>query len=54
MQTAVSLPDGEYLARHVPDQVTEAMNVAVDRIGDAAIDPFVKHAGRRMLTSVEW
>ena len=44
----------EYLARHVPDEVTEAMNVVVDELGDAAPDPFVRRAGRRVLQSVEW
>lgn len=44
----------EYLARHAPDEVTEAMNVVVDDLGDAASDPFVRWAGRRVLRSVEW
>jgi metal-responsive CopG/Arc/MetJ family transcriptional regulator len=44
----------EYLARHVPDEVTEAMNAVIDRIGDGAPDSFVKRAGRRILTSAEW
>jgi metal-responsive CopG/Arc/MetJ family transcriptional regulator len=44
----------EYLARHAPDEVTEAMNVVVDELGDAAPDAFVQRAGRRVLRSVEW
>lgn len=44
----------EYLARHAPDEVTEAMNVVVDELGEAAPDSFVQRAGRRMLWSVEW
>ena len=44
----------EYLARHAPDEVTEAMNLVVDALGDAAPDVFVQRAGRRMLRSVEW
>jgi hypothetical protein len=44
----------EYLARHAPDEVTEAMNVVVDELGDAAPDAFVQLAGRRVLRSVEW
>ncbi len=44
----------EYLARHAPDEVTEAMNVVVDGLGEAAPDSFVERAGRRMLRSVEW
>jgi hypothetical protein len=44
----------EYLARHAPDEVTEAMNVVVDELGSAATDTFVQRAGRRVLKSVEW
>lgn len=44
----------EYLARHAPDEVTEAMNVVVDELGDAASDAFVRQAGPRVLRSVEW
>ena len=45
----------EYLARHAPDEVTEAMNVVVDELGEAApAESFVQAAGRRMLRSVEW
>jgi metal-responsive CopG/Arc/MetJ family transcriptional regulator len=43
----------EYLARRAPRKVTETMNAVVDRLGDAGPDPFVNHAGRRTLTSVE-
>lgn len=44
----------EYLARHAPDAVTEAMNAVVDELDNAAADAFVQQAGRRMLRSVEW
>jgi metal-responsive CopG/Arc/MetJ family transcriptional regulator len=44
----------EYLARHAPDEVTEAMNAVVDELGDAAADSFVQRAGRRVLGSAEW
>ena len=44
----------EYLARHAPDEVTEAMNIVIDELGDAAPDSFVQRAGRRMLRCVEW
>ncbi len=44
----------EYLARHAPDEVTEAMNAVVDQLGDAATDSFVQRAAQRMLRSVEW
>jgi len=44
----------EYLARHAPDEVTEDMNAAIAQLGEAASDPFVTRAARRVLTSVEW
>jgi metal-responsive CopG/Arc/MetJ family transcriptional regulator len=44
----------EYLARHAPDEVTEAMNAVVEELGDAAADSFVRRAGQRMLETVEW
>jgi len=44
----------EYLARHSPDEVTEAMNLVVDELGVAAPDAFVQRAGRRVLESTEW
>jgi len=44
----------EYLARHAPDEVTEAMNGVVDELGAAAPDSFVRRAGRRVLGNVEW
>jgi predicted transcriptional regulator len=43
----------EYLARHAPDEVTEAMNRAVAELGDAT-DPFVAAAVRSTLESSEW
>jgi len=44
----------EYLARHAPDEVTEAMNAVVDALGDRAQDAFMQRAGQRVLRSVEW
>ena len=44
----------EYLVRHAPDEVTEAMNLVVDELGDVVPDSFVERAGRRMLRNVEW
>ena len=44
----------EYLARHAPDEITEAMNVVVDQLGEAGADRFVARAGRQALTRVEW
>jgi metal-responsive CopG/Arc/MetJ family transcriptional regulator len=43
----------EYLARHAPDEVTEAMNRACAEVGEAR-DPFVSTAARRMLERSEW
>jgi metal-responsive CopG/Arc/MetJ family transcriptional regulator len=43
----------EYLARHAPDQVTEAMNRACAEVGEAK-DPFVSGAARRILERSEW
>jgi len=43
----------EYLARHSPDKVTEAMNKACSEIG-AGEDPFVSSATRRVLERSEW
>lgn len=44
----------EYLARHAPDEVTEAMNSVVDQLGGAAPDAFVQRVGRQVLRGVEW
>jgi metal-responsive CopG/Arc/MetJ family transcriptional regulator len=43
----------EYVARHAPDEVTEAFNAVSDRVGDTE-DPFVRSAGRRVLKKVDW
>jgi len=43
----------EYLARHSPDEVTEAMNRAMDTISDAS-EPLIIAASRRVLRQVEW
>jgi metal-responsive CopG/Arc/MetJ family transcriptional regulator len=42
----------EYLARHAPDDITEAMNRTVDQLKQAA-DPFVGAAARRILERTE-
>lgn len=44
----------EYLARHAPDEVTEAMDRVVERINEPEPDPFVAAAGRRVLERTEW
>jgi len=43
----------EYLARHTPDSVTEAMNRACMELG-ATEDQFVSSAARRVLDRTEW
>ena len=43
----------EYVARHAPEEVTEAMNRVCTEIGDQP-DEFVAAAGRRLLRKAEW
>ncbi len=43
----------EYVARHVPDEITEAMNRVCDEVGGES-DAFSDAAGRRVLERVEW
>jgi antitoxin MazE6 len=43
----------EYLARHAPDEVTEAMNRACAEAGQAP-DAFAASAARRILERSEW
>ena len=43
----------EYLARHAPDEVTEAMNRACAEVGETK-DPFVSSAAHRILGRSEW
>ena len=43
----------EYLARHAPDEVTEAMNQVVDQLNEPT-GPFVAAAARRILERTEW
>ena len=43
----------EYVARHAPDEVTEAMNKACAATGQPE-DPFVASATRRVLERIEW
>ena len=43
----------EYLARHSPDEVTEAANRACAEIGDTR-DPFVEAAAYQILARSEW
>jgi metal-responsive CopG/Arc/MetJ family transcriptional regulator len=43
----------EYVARHSPDEVTEAINRVCDQIGDQH-DEFVSKAARQILEKTEW
>ena len=43
----------EYVARHAPDHVTEAMNQVCAEI-DGEPDPFLSTAARHTLERVEW
>ena len=43
----------EYVARHAPDEVTDAMNRVCDEVQDEP-DDFVLVAARRVLERVEW
>ena len=43
----------EYVARHAPDEVTEAMNRVCADVGEQA-EPFVAAAARRRLKQTEW
>ena len=43
----------EYLARHTPEEVTEAMNRVVDQLKEPT-DPFVLAAARKVLEGTEW
>lgn len=44
----------EYLARHAPDEVTEAMNRVLAELGEPGAEPFAVEAARRVLEDVEW
>ncbi len=44
----------EYLARHAPDEVTEAMNRVVERLGEPGPEGFVAAAAHRVLERTEW
>lgn len=43
----------EYVARHAPDDVTEALDRVIGQI-DPPVDPFVSAAGRHVLEATEW
>ena len=43
----------EYVARHAPDEVTEAMDRVYAEVANP-VDPFVSAAARRVLENAEW
>lgn len=43
----------EYVYRHQPEAITEAMNRVCDEL-DSRPDPFVTEAARRILERTEW
>jgi hypothetical protein len=43
----------EFVARHAPDRLTEAMNRVIDEVG-GEVDEFSQRAARRVLEQVEW
>lgn len=43
----------EYLARHAPDEVTEALNVLCEEL-DTGVEEFPREAGRRVLEESDW
>jgi metal-responsive CopG/Arc/MetJ family transcriptional regulator len=44
----------EYVARHAPDRVTEAMDLALEQVNEPAADKFVSRVARRTLERTEW
>lgn len=43
----------EYVSRHAPDEVTDALNRACDDAGDGR-DPVLRATARRILARSEW
>jgi metal-responsive CopG/Arc/MetJ family transcriptional regulator len=43
----------DFVARHAPDLLTEAMNRVVDEVG-SEVDEFSRKASRRVLERIEW
>lgn len=44
----------EYLARHAPDEVTEAMNRVVEQLNEPPSDPFLAASARRVFERTTW
>jgi predicted transcriptional regulator len=43
----------EYVARHSPDEVADALDRVITEVGEG-IDPFVTASSRQILESTEW
>ncbi|HEX4960544.1 MAG TPA: hypothetical protein VF173_06875 [Thermoanaerobaculia bacterium] len=43
----------EFVARHAPNRLTEAMNRVIDEVG-VEVDEFTRRASLRVLKQVEW
>ena len=44
----------EYVARHAPEEITDALNKMCDELGEDQHDDFVAAATRRILENTEW
>lgn len=44
----------EFLARHAPDQITDAMNRVYDELGPDSNSELRRRASRKILESTEW
>ena len=44
----------EYVARHVPDEVTAGLDAVLADVGEPGADPFVASAARRTFGTTEW
>jgi metal-responsive CopG/Arc/MetJ family transcriptional regulator len=43
----------EFVTRHTPDRMTEAMNRVIDEVG-GEVDEFSQRTARRVLEQVDW
>lgn len=43
-----------FIKSHDPDDITAALNAAIDAAGGDRADPFIREAGRRVFDRVEW
>jgi len=44
----------EYLLRHAPDEVADAMDRVLDQLDEPAPDPFVRQASAAVFARTEW